>query len=418
MTEPTPSSPGILVFEDDLSFQKLIRARLQQRWPKSRIMMMDPTRGTRIDPDFDGAGFDVVLLDYQLGALNGLDLLKQLRKNKNFPPVIMITAQGDEKLAVAAVRAGATDYISKQTLTQEILVGAIEQALAAQPVRPEQTPGPAPGRKSRLPAVDGYELLEAIGRGKAGQVFRATRNKDGQDVALKIMHIEISTADNEELIDRCMREFSLMQTLTTAHVARIYEQRFTDDGMITAMELLPLGNLYEATRKAKLTLARALKLIRSTAQALHDIHAAGVIHRDLKPSNIMLRDENTVALIDFGVAREIEGASTLTHAGRMLGTPTYVSPEQGRGEKVDARTDLYSLGVVLYELLMHEVPYKALTNNAMVQKHIHAPLPELPVPLWLYQGLIERLMAKDPKQRYKDADEFIADLDGLAGAEG
>ncbi len=417
MTEPTPSSPGILVFEDDLSFQKLIRARLQQRWPKSMIMMMDPTRGTRIDPNFDGAGFDVVLLDYQLGPLNGLDLLKQFRKNRNFPPVIMITAQGDETLAVAAVRAGATDYISKQTLSQEILVGAIEQALAAQPVRPEQTPGPAPGRKSQLPTVDGYELLEAIGRGKAGQVFRATRNKDGQDVALKIMRIEISTADNEELIDRCMREFSLMQTLTTAHVARIYEQRFTDDGMITAMELLPLGNLYEATRKAKLTLARALKLIRSTAQALHDIHAAGVIHRDLKPSNIMLRDENTVALIDFGVAREIEGASTLTHAGRMLGTPTYVSPEQGRGEKVDARTDLYSLGVVLYELLMHEVPYKALTNNAMVQKHIHAPLPELPVPLWLYQGLIERLMAKDPKQRYKDADEFIADLDGLAPAE-
>jgi serine/threonine protein kinase len=148
---------------------------------------------------------------------------------------------------------------------------------------------------------------------------------------------------------------------------------------------------------------QALEYLMQIACALDAIHAVGVLHRDLKPANIMLRDDGSLALIDFGVAKLRDAASELTALGEIFGTPYYMSPEQGEGAPVDERADLYSLGIVFHEMLTGRKPYVAGSPMAVIWKQCHAPLPILPAPLWACQPLLERLMAKSPEDRFASA---------------
>jgi serine/threonine protein kinase len=140
------------------------------------------------------------------------------------------------------------------------------------------------------------------------------------------------------------------------------------------------------------------------------VHEAGIVHRDLKPSNVMLRDAARVALIDFGLAREVSDYVNLTVAGEIRGTPYYMSPEQAEGEPADERSDLYSAGIILYELLTGEKPYRGRTALAILDQHVSAPLPELPPALARYQPVLGRLLAKAPAARYQRVAELRAAL--------
>src|SRR6185312_2024892 len=148
------------------------------------------------------------------------------------------------------------------------------------------------------------------------------------------------------------------------------------------------------------------------ARALHAIHAAGVLHRDLKPGNVMLRDDGTIALIDFGLSKDAALAREVTDRGMIFGTPHYMSPEQGHGEPIDGRSDLYSLGVILFEMLAREKPFKAENPMALIYKHRKEPVPRLPAQFEALQPILERLMAKAPDDRYPDAGEAAAALEG------
>jgi serine/threonine protein kinase len=176
------------------------------------------------------------------------------------------------------------------------------------------------------------------------------------------------------------------------------------------MEYFALGDLRRRMR-SRLTPREALRLAAAIARALATIHAAGVLHRDLKPGNIMLREDGSIALIDFGLSKDAALALDITETGTIFGTPHYMSPEQGHGETLDERSDLYSLGIILYEMLTREKPYRAENPMAIVYKHRKDALPLLPVKFAQVQPVLERLLAKDPKDRYASAVEAAGALE-------
>jgi serine/threonine protein kinase len=143
------------------------------------------------------------------------------------------------------------------------------------------------------------------------------------------------------------------------------------------------------------------------AEALMVLHGAGVLHRDLKPGNAMLREDGTVVLIDFGLSRQLDLETTIGENGEIAGTPYYMSPEQGHGQLCDERSDLYSLGIIFYEMLMRRKPYLAGTPMQVIYKHAHAPLPELKPELKRFEPMLYNLVAKDPGRRYSSAEQLV-----------
>jgi serine/threonine protein kinase len=176
------------------------------------------------------------------------------------------------------------------------------------------------------------------------------------------------------------------------------------------MEYFPHGDLRSAISRG-VPPAAALAYTRQIAAALEAIHGASIVHRDLKPDNLMLRKDGSLALADFGIAKHVSLLITETAHGEVVGTPYYLSPEQALGEAVDHRCDLYSLGVMFYEMLTGGKPYRASTAEELLDLHVNARVPELPSQYRRLQPLIDCLMAKDRAQRYGSARELLADLD-------
>jgi serine/threonine protein kinase len=197
-------------------------------------------------------------------------------------------------------------------------------------------------------------------------------------------------------------------------VVRIYDQGFTDDHAYIAMEYFPRGDLRSELR-AGMRRERIMEVVGQVAQALSAIHALGVIHRDLKPENIMRRDDATVVLADFGIAKSLlaseQLAFTQTRHGDVVGTPYYLSPEQASGQAITPASDLYSLGVMLFEMLAGDRPYKAEALSVLLAHHIHSPTPALPTEHAALQPIVDSLMAKQPQDRYPSADALLAELD-------
>jgi serine/threonine protein kinase len=181
------------------------------------------------------------------------------------------------------------------------------------------------------------------------------------------------------------------------------------------MEYFPLGDL-RRRMKSGLSPGEALGFAAQLARVLGELHRAGILHRDLKPGNVMLRTEDQLALIDFGLAKQMELALDLTDKGLIFGTPHYMSPEQGHGQPLDARSDLYSLGVLLYEMLCSQKPYTADNPMTVLYMHRNAPIPQLPESLAALRPLLERLMAKLPEDRYADADQAAAAIEAARDA--
>jgi len=191
---------------------------------------------------------------------------------------------------------------------------------------------------------------------------------------------------------------------------RLHDLGVSDEHAWLVMEYFARGDLRRRLR-ARLTPREALQFAAAIARALAAVHAAGVLHRDLKPGNIMLRDDGSIALIDFGMSKDAALALDITETGTIFGTPHYMSPEQGHAEALDERSDLYSLGIILFEMLTREKPYRAENPMAIVYKHRKDAIPRLPQKFAQVQPVLERLLAKDPADRYASAPEAAAALE-------
>jgi serine/threonine-protein kinase PpkA len=256
--------------------------------------------------------------------------------------------------------------------------------------------------------IKGYRVLSKIGEGGMSNVFLAEREADGTQVALKILNARPS--DDKQLLQRFIQESALISDINHPNVVRIYDKGFTDDYAYIAMEYFTGGSLKDVIAGG-LTPRQALSLLAQAAAALAGIHRLGIVHRDVKPANMMLRADGTMVLADFGIAKRTEGSMERTVHGEFFGTPYYISPEQANGKPATERSDIYSLGIIFYEMLMNERPFDGNSIVELITQHVHAPVPRLPEALSEYQVLVDRMLAKDPAERLQNADEVLDAID-------
>ncbi|MBB5208815.1 serine/threonine protein kinase [Chiayiivirga flava] len=263
--------------------------------------------------------------------------------------------------------------------------------------------------------IPGYEFVRELGVGGMATVYLATQTSLERRVAIKVMR-RAGVDDNFE--KRFLMEGRTMAKLPHRNIVGVYDIVQNDAINYIAMEYLGGGTLGDKLQDG-LSLAEAISVVVQIAGALQFAHDNGVVHRDLKPANILFRDRHTPVLTDFGIARQRDAQATrLTQTGMMIGTPTYMSPEQAMGGDVDGRSDQYSLGVMFYEMLTGSVPFGGETPLNVVLAHINTPPPPLPPQFVHFQPTIDRMLAKEPAHRYDDLHVFVRELKAqLTGSE-
>ncbi len=258
-----------------------------------------------------------------------------------------------------------------------------------------------------VPNIPGYRVLSPLGRGGMASVYLAMQESVEREVALKIMAPQLSA--DPTFGERFLREARIAAKLHHRHVVSIFDVGVYNGFHYCTMEYLPGGPVMRRGDKP-LALKPALRCIREISMALHYAQEKGFIHRDVKPDNILLREDGTCVLGDFGIARAADSGTIMTKTGSVVGTPHYMSPEQLRGRAIDGRADLYSLGVVFFQLITGKVPFEASDSLAVGIMHMTAPIPQLPSEFKILQPVLDRMLAKEPGDRYQTGGEIEAAL--------
>lgn len=262
--------------------------------------------------------------------------------------------------------------------------------------------------------VPGYKIVELCGGGATAKVYVAIQESLGRQVALKVMLAPYS--DNEERTNRFIKEGRINARLSHPNIVTIHDVGITDKYHYIAMEYMPWGNLRKRLTK-RLDLDWILKVVEQIASALVYAHENGILHRDIKPENILFGDEDTAVLSDFGIATVLGSYSQTTSrysdeacSGQycaILGTPRYMSPDQIRSLPIGPSSDIYSLGIVLFEMLTGNKPYNGKDAVSILTAHVHDPIPTLPYASQHLQSLINKMLAKHPKDRFNNASELV-----------
>jgi eukaryotic-like serine/threonine-protein kinase len=395
-----------LIIDDDADYRQLLRYHLEVEWPDAVIDEHQPSSAGPIAPTLDLTGIDLVLLGHPLAGHEGLEFLKSLRKRADCPPVLLFAAVSDEFLAVDALKSGAANFFPKNRVKHQRLIEVVRGELRVQGV--DATSELLANHKVLNGALR-RRVIAKLYAGDLSSVYLAESEDGSERIALKVLR-HVPDAGGGRLFDRFLQEYEVIKRVHHANVVRIFDLGVADDHAYIAMEYLGAGSLGERLRRA-LPPERAAEYTRQIAGALAAIHGAGILHRDLKPANIMFRDDGSLALIDFGLAKQMRLHAAITGTGQIFGTPYYMSPEQGHAEPTDERSDLYSLGCILFEMLTGDRPFTASSPMGVIYRHAHAPRPRLTRALTHFQPVLDRLLAVDRFERYQSAAELLAGLD-------
>jgi DNA-binding response OmpR family regulator len=423
----------LLVVDRDPRYAEWLCHHLEALCPDARVSSVDIQGLDRLEETLSERDCDVLMLAAPFGSSPedpealGIELLRQLREKSGSPPVIIVAEEGNELTAVRALQLGAVDYIPKRLMTPERLKTAVKIALrriekrvarrlaalaeeaeararsaaeaqAAAEEAEAESPMPDP-----MPAPDfipGYTIRALIGDSEKAAVYLATSSVLGHNIALKVSKTVRDEAAGRQFLER---EYTAIVAIEDPAVVRIYDYGVHGGHEFIAMEYLPRGDL-KARIHQRMTEEEALHYVEQIAMALQVVHGAGLLHRDLKPANVMLREDGNIALIDFGLARSLDGSTTQsTRTGVLRGSPYYMSPEQALGEPLDVRSDFYSLGVILYEMLTGRRPFSGSSAMDVLQQHVHSPMPPLPSAFTHLEPLLSTLLAKSRDERFAQA---------------
>ncbi|HEX4150701.1 MAG TPA: protein kinase [Steroidobacteraceae bacterium] len=413
------TGPVLLVVSGDAKRLQWLNHHVTSHWPSAQVSTLSATDTDLAVRFLEERNPDAVILQIDFGnealADAGLAQLTQMLRAQPNTHGIILAEQGSELSAVRALKCGAKDYLPLARITRDALLKAITDACAKR--KSTETAAAAlltPAADAPTIRVPGYTIVKEIATSNFSSVYLARSTRLRRNVVLKVMSRGTSPREIDDA-DRFQREYEIISSIAHRAIAEIYDFGALPEHQYLALEYIPCGDLKDRLRNP-MSIDESLYYLRAIAEALRVIHVFGILHRDLKPANVMLREDNSPVLIDFGLARRsIDGAGT-TSAGQVLGSPYYISPEQAQGQRVDARTDLYSLGVMFYEMLTGQRPYGGRTALDIMEQHANAPVPRLPDNVAFQQALVDRLMAKRQAERYASADELLADLGPLVAA--
>ncbi len=264
-------------------------------------------------------------------------------------------------------------------------------------------------------AIPGYKVLRKINEGGMATVYLAIQLSVGREVALKIMSPELS--GDPKYSNLFYKEANIVGTLSHPNIVSIFDVGKHDGKNYIAMDFLPGASFKERIGNG-LSISEVLRLTKELASALDHMHDRGYVHLDLKPDNILFRKDGAAVLLDFGIAMTIAAAQKTNTSGSVAGTPQYMSPEQAQGKPLDGRSDIYSLGVMFYEMLSGQPPYSGADAVQIAVKHMTAPLPNLPAQYKMFQPLLNKMLAKKQEDRFRRGADIIQAINALEGGVG
>ncbi len=414
----------VLIIEDDKIWLETLTAFLEAE----NFEVISATDGEEGYQLACNEKVDLILLDFILPSLNGLEICRRLRTRGVSTPIIILTGEKKEEVdKISALELGADDYLIKPFGMKE-LVARINAVLRRSKPEIPQAQRLSPRTETLRPRLKEltrgsifagrYEVVEELGEGGMGKVYKVIDKKIDEVVALKLLRPEI--AADLQTIERFRNELKFARKISQRNVCRMYDLSEEEETHYITMEYVPGEDLKSMIKMmGHLSLGKAVLIARQVCEGLAEAHRLGVVHRDIKPRNIMIDREGSARIMDFGIARSLK-AEGKTAAGTMIGTPEYMSPEQVEGKEVDQRSDLYSLGVTLYEMVTGRLPFKGESPLATALKHKSEkpPNPRMLNPQIAedFSRMILKCLEKDKDKRYQSAEDVLFELNRMEKA--
>jgi eukaryotic-like serine/threonine-protein kinase len=419
-------TPSILIVEDERQAALWLKLHVETIWPECQPRLC---AAADLDASLDNGGAsdtEILLMGIRFGNRNGssngdFGQLRTLRRRHMDLQILVVASNGSELTAVRSLQLGASDYLPRDLLTPQLLAQRLRAALRRSRLHlarerkrladasavMDSVPGAQALEESgdaEKPVIPRYSLKKLLGESSRAEVWLGTSEELEKDVAIKISRLVANEDEEQSLF---AREYAAIAALNHRGVVEIYDYGVHERREYLAMEYFPSGDL-KHRMKRQFTPRLSLTYLKRITEALLPVHAAGLMHLDLKPANIMVRNNGEVVLIDFGLVKHMDSMAGSTAVGVRRGSPHYMSPEQVTGLTLDARSDIYSLGVIYYEMLTGHRPYKGTTAIELMESHVNEPRPALPQTLAQYEPLLNLMMTKNRDTRLADASELMA----------